>query len=270
MSLMEISPGNGLYYEWHPPKDEKGVSFVFFNALTGDHLAWEGAIAPACREAGHGTLVFNFRGQTGSEFSPDLNLDDQLITADAGQLLNLIKPPRPVMVGLSIGGLFAAQAILGGVEAAGLVLLNTLRIPGPRLRWINDALVRVAQVGGLELLRDLFLPLLMNQDWLGQNREAFLGDGGYTPLNPDDGSFKLLSEAGTQSNWEINYEKLALPTLVITGQQDHVFYDEADVAALEAKLPNSTRLNLPHVGHLIAGEIPEELARILIGFAGEV
>ena len=80
------------------------------------------------------------------------------------------RPARAVYVGLSIGGLFAARAHLRGATALGLVLINTLPKPGPLLDWLNDAFVRVVEVGGLELLRDLYLPLLMGPAWLKDNR----------------------------------------------------------------------------------------------------
>jgi pimeloyl-ACP methyl ester carboxylesterase len=109
--------------------------------------------------------------------------------------LNEIEPPRPIMVGLSIGGLFAARAWLKGADALGLVLINTLRREGPRLKWIGDALVRAAEVGGLDLFRDLFLPLLMNEEWLEINRSGFLKHPAeYAALSPESGHFKLLSE----------------------------------------------------------------------------
>ncbi|MGD9172595.1 MAG: hypothetical protein PVF29_00445 [Desulfobacterales bacterium] len=81
--------------------------------------------------------------------------------ADAGKLLTAVSPVRPIFVGLSIGGLFASRVWLAGSEAIGLVLINTLRREGPRLKWIGDALVRAVEVGGLPLFRDLFLPLLI-------------------------------------------------------------------------------------------------------------
>jgi pimeloyl-ACP methyl ester carboxylesterase len=83
--------------------------------------------------------------------------------ADAVVLLKQLQPTRPVLVGLSIGGLFAARAWIAGIAAEALVLINTLRKPSIRLQWIGDALVRAAEVGGLDLFRDLYLPLLMNQ-----------------------------------------------------------------------------------------------------------
>ena len=54
-----------------------------------------------------------------------------------------------------------------------------LRRDGPRLKWIGDALVRAVEVGGLDLFRDLFLPLLVNEKWLDDN--AF--NGALTPDN---------------------------------------------------------------------------------------
>lgn len=270
MGQIDFDDKNGLYYQWTPPTQKDATSFVFFNALTGDHETWEAYIGPECRGAGYGTLVFNFRGQTGSPFSAGLRLDDKLIAADTLRLLEVIKPPRAIFVGLSIGGLFAARVVLAGFQAAGLVLINTLRRDGPRLKWLGDALVRIARVGGLELLRDLYLPLLMNEDWLEENRNDFLAGSGYSGLDPETGAYKLLAEAGRLSDWAFPYEELHLPTWVITGLQDHVFYNEPDVAALTARISRARRIDMPQAGHLIPGERPAELADLLIQFAKEI
>jgi hypothetical protein len=109
------------------------VCFVFFNALTGDTTNMEAPIAPPLREAGRGPLADNTRGPVDSRFSPDVVLDADLVVAGALRLPEHVQPSRPVRVGLSIGGLFAAR---------GLVLINTLRQDSARLRWIGDALAR--------------------------------------------------------------------------------------------------------------------------------
>ena len=77
------------------------------------------------------------RGQADSPFSPELKLDMDLIVEDAFRLLTHVKPPRPILVGLSIGGLFAARTWLKGADAVGLVLINTLRKDGPRLKCLG-------------------------------------------------------------------------------------------------------------------------------------
>ena len=271
MPVLEIGPGDALYYEFQSPETGSGCTFVFFNALTGDTSNWESVIGPSLRSAGHGTLAYNMRGQSKSPFAPGTRLNMELIVRDAAALLKELRPPRPILTGLSIGGLFAARAILEGTEAKGLVLVNTLRKDGPRLQWIGDALVRAAEVGGLDLFRDLFLPLLMNEDWLASQRSNFIKPGGgYTPLEPESGHYKLLSEAGREADWNIPYEDLKLPVLVVTGLQDHVFLEREAVAELFSRLPDAKRVDLPDAGHLIPAERPERLADLLISFAGEV
>ncbi len=271
MPDFQLGPQDSLYYEYASPTIENGFTFIFFNALTGDTTNWETVIAPKLREIGHGTLAYNLRGQTNSTFSPGTKLDVDLIVDDAIRLLGEIKPPRPIMVGLSIGGLFAARAWLKGTEAIGLVLINTLRRDGPRLQWIGDALVRAAEVGGLDLFRDLFLPLLMNEEWLLTNRSNFLKpESEYGSLSLESGHYKLLAEAGREANWDLPYERLDLPVLVITGLQDHVFLEPDVVDTLFSKLPRGQRVDMPDAGHLIPAERPEALVDSLLSFTKEV
>ena len=73
------------------------------------------------------TLTFNYRGQTDSPFSEGLSLDEDLIVADAVALIRDLEPANPLLVGLSIGGLFAIKTYFSGIQACGLVLINTLR-----------------------------------------------------------------------------------------------------------------------------------------------
>ena len=131
MSLLETGPGEGLYYEFEAPTANQ-PTLVFVNALTGSIDNWQGVVDPALREAGLGVLRYNLRGQEKSPVNDDRILDDQLIISDLCQLIDEVKPPRPIYCGLSIGGLFAARAVLSGRPAEGLVLLNTLRRIGAR------------------------------------------------------------------------------------------------------------------------------------------
>ena len=272
MAELQIDQHNSLYYVHHPLTSPEGVTWVFFNALTGDTDMWEGQIAEQLRSAGHGTLSFNFRGQSNSRFDKSLTLNSDLIIRDALRLLDSVIPERPVLCGLSIGGLFAARCWLSGLpqlNTLGLVLINMLRRDGPRLKWINDALVRAVELGGLPLFRDLYAPLLFNQAWQQEHRQQFLQPGPYTPLAPDSGHYNLLKNAGS-SDWDIPYEQLKLPVLVVTGMQDHVFLDPADLDHLYRRLPDARHLKFDNAGHILPAERPEELTRGLLDFAAEL
>lgn len=266
MSTLSLDAANAIYYQHTPASRDDSVTFVFFNALTGDAGMWLGEIAPALHEQGHGTLVWNFRGQADSPVSPDLALDDHLIVADVKRLLAEVQPAKPVLVGLSIGGLFAARAWLQDCPAVALVLINTLRRPSPRLAWVNDATLRCAAVGGLELVRDLFGGLIFNEDWLAENRANAFPDQPYTPLAPDSGHYRLLSDC-RRADWDLPYEKLDLPVLVLSGLQDDMFFNAADVDAYAARLPNAQRINFADSGHMVPIERPAGFIKALQEFA---
>ena len=265
--LLEIDAENALHYEHAAPAPARAgaPTFVFVNALTGSTAAWEAAVAPALRDAGFGTLAWNFRGQEGSRFAPGLALDDRLIAADLARLVAHVAPSRPVLVGLSIGGLYAARAVLDGLDAAGLVLLNTLREIGPRIAWVNDAMVALTAQGGVGLFLDALFPLLVSGDFAAKARPGFL-KGGYAPLDPGHGHMVLMRHAAG-ADWDLPWERLALPVLVITGLQDRVFLDRAVVERLAARLPNARRYDWPEAGHLLPQEAPERLAGALMDFA---
>ena len=270
MTLHTLSNGGSIYSLLHNSTTSGMPTLVFFNPLTGDTDTWEAFVAPRLREKGFGTLSFDYRGQTNSPLSPDIELDSALIVNDAVELLKIISPESPVFVGLSIGGLYAAWAWLQGAKAEKIVLINTLRHDGPRLKWVGDALIRAAELGGLQLFRDLYLPLLMNEEWLAANRSAFLNDRDeYVGLSSESGHYRLLAEAGPSADWDFPYEKLDLPTLIVTGLQDHVFLELGVVDELFARLPRGQRLDVPNAGHLIPSERPEDLADYIAEFAVE-
>lgn len=266
--LLTLAPGNALFYRHHPPAGAGMATFVFINALTGSTEAWEAEVAPALRAQGYGTLSWNFRGQTDSPFSPGLELTDQVIVADLAALLAALQPDRPVLVGLSIGGLYAARAVLAGVPAAGLVLLNTLREIGPRIAWINDAMVRLVAHGGVGLFLDALFPLLVGPEMAAAARPKFL-KGDYAPLDPAHGHMNLMRNA-TTTDWRLDWSALRLPVLSITGLQDRVFLDREVVDRLFGTLPDARREDWPDAGHLLPLERPARLAESLARFAAEV
>ncbi len=269
MAVLELGPEDALAYEHVPPSRPAGFTFVFVNAITGDLGQWR-AVGEPLRAAGHGTLAWNFRGQAGSRYAPGTRLDARAIVADLGRLLEVLRPHRPILVGLSIGGLYAARAILDGAEAHALVLLNTLRKPGVRLDWINAAVVRAMEVAGPLLMRDLMSPLLFGPSWLAAHRaECLLPDTRYLPLDPGSGQMELLRRMG-EADWNLPWERLELPTLVVSGLCDRVFFDAADVAELAARLPRARRVDLPDAGHILPVEVPERLAEALLDFAREL
>jgi pimeloyl-ACP methyl ester carboxylesterase len=266
MAVLELGPEDALYYESTPPVRDGAPSFVFANPITGDVSMWNDRIVPALNEAGYGTLVYNFRGQARSPCKAGTALDDKLIVADLQALLAAVQPAQPILAGLSIGGLYAARAVLDGAAAAGLVLINTLRRITPRIAWMNDVSVRVMELGGPNLMKDLYFHLLVGEPYQAAHRAEFLADEpDYQPLPRDTGLYSLLTCMG-DADWDVDWSGLALPTLVVTGTQDRVFYDPAIIDELFARLPQGRRLDVAEAGHMLPAETPEPLIAALLDF----
>ncbi|MEM7506537.1 MAG: alpha/beta fold hydrolase [Pseudomonadota bacterium] len=268
MAELDLGEGNALYYLHTPPARGDAPTFVFVNALTGSTDHWEAVIAPALRDRGFGTLSYNFRGQAESRFAPGTQLTDQVIIADLLHLVETLKPAKPVLVGLSIGGLYAAQAILRGLPARGLVFLNTLREIGPRIAWVNDALPVVTSHGGVGLLMDAMFPLLVGPDFATKMRPNFLS-GAYAPMDPDSGHANLMRNSPA-SDWACDWGALRVPVLNIQGLQDRVFYDAEVVTRLLALIPDTRLEEWAEHGHLLPLEAPERLAGSLAQFGAEI
>jgi len=266
MPTLQIAPGEALYYEYEAPADG-GKTFVFVNALTGNTGMWTAGITAALWAAGHGTLVYNFRGQEKTEFADTTELTPALVVEHLCRLLAEVTPPSPILVGLSIGGLFAAQAHLAGAPAAGLVLTNTLRKPCQRLDWINEAMVRLARVGGGRLVMTANMPQIASPQLLAAMWDTTFTDEPYEPPAETDGLFRLML-GSLQTDWDFPYEKIDVPVLLQTGVLDRVFRIEADVAELKARIADAEEQVWDDAGHLIPLEDPDRFAAELLDFAG--
>ena len=257
--------GDRLSYSHRRPARAGGATFVMFNAMTQPHQAWD-PVVELLHAAGHGSLCYDLRGQPGSTAAPDLVLDVRRIVSDAGALMAHVAPHRPVLVGLSIGGLFAARALLAGIAAEALVLVNTLRSPGPRLSWINHAVLRAAELGGGELVRDLYTPLLAGDALIDAVWPQAFPAAGYTALDQSSDLYRLMRDC-RDADWDVPWEEIHIPTLILTGHRDSVFRVPADVQRLAARIPRARRVEFEHAGHLLPVECPREFAETVISFA---
>lgn len=268
MPQFELTPGNQLYYLLEPALNGK-PTFAFFNALTGETAMWAAQIAPALREQGFGTLLFNYRGQKNSPIAENVTITAAQVTADCQDLLDGLAIPNLVAVGLSIGGYFSIRADLNGTNFVGHVLLNTLRVDGPRLAWINAATYRTMLIGGGVLIRDLYGPLLFNEEWQAANRQLALQTDNYVALSPDDKDARLMA-SGATANWDIPWEEVGAPLEIVTGLQDRLFCDKEAINSILQRLPNAQKTDLADCGHMVPLERPQAVVDACTRLAGRL
>ena len=104
VSNLDIDKKNSLYFEYEEGK-QNTYTYVFVNALTGNTSAWNGVIGKRVRDAGHGYLTYNFRGQINSSFDESINLTSEIIISDLLKLIYHLNLKNIILCGLSIGGL---------------------------------------------------------------------------------------------------------------------------------------------------------------------
>ena len=264
VSKLTINQNNSLYYE-HVEGKLNTYTYVFVIALTGNTSAWNGVIGKRVKDEGYGYLTYNFRGQINSSFDENINLTSELIVSDLLQLINYLNLKNIILCGLSIGGLYAAIASLKKIDVKGLILINTLRKTSSRLDWINRAMVNAAKLGGSALIMDMGMPVIASPKFLNKVKSNALIFENYKPLEKNDGILKLM-EGSLYANWSFDWSKINIPTLVMTGHLDKMFRIPEDIEELVKKIKNSITIELPHCGHLIPLEQPEEFSDHIIKF----
>ena len=131
---------------------------------------------------------------------------------------------------------------------------------------MNDASLRVMELGGANLMKDLYFHLLVGEPFQAANRAGFLAaEPAYTPLDRESGIHGLLTWMG-KADWDLDWSALDLPCLVVTGPQDRVFYEPAIVDELFALLPRGQRIEVAEAGHMLPAETPAPLIEALTDF----
>ncbi len=266
--FIRIDDNNQLHVRHHRPS--LGLqTFVFLNSMGATTNVWEDRIAPALRAQGYGTLSFDYRGQGESLYGPDATLEPDEIVSDIVRVFDDQKPERPIMCGLSIGGLFAVRAFEKGAPAEAVALVNTLRKPNAQVEWINTLEERLIAMGGMPLVYDVLRPVLSSAAELGRMRETHLPEEGYTPW-PEDHPRRRLANGVNKADWDFPWETLTIPALVFVGLHDRLFRIQKDVDDILSRIPNPIVAEYPDGGHSLQAEFPEQFVSDLIGFAEQV
>ena len=181
-------------------------------------------------------------------------------------LIVQLKLSNVILVGLSIGGLYATLALEKGIKILGLVLINTLRKNNLRLSWINETMVNVARYGGTSLLMDFNMPVIASPSFLEKMKPNALNPKNYKKLDENSGIFKLMI-GSLKANWDIDWSRIDVPVLIMTGHYDKVFRIPEDIDEIANSIKKVERIEFPDCGHLIPIEKPIVFAENIIKFA---
>mgnify|MGYP002363802895 CR=1 FL=1 len=228
------------------------------------------ALLPLLAAAGIDAVAYDMPGQYESRIddAPESRFGVDRLAADATGVARAVWPrgPRPHLLGHSLGGLVAREAILRSPdEFASLILLSSG--PGAVPEHQRPGLEVLLQVLPLTNLADVYEAKLaldrskgieeppepiagfLRRRWLASNPQALRAKAALLLHSGDDTA--VLGTTG-------------VPVLVVLGADDDVWWPEIQ-RAMAAEL-GAQAVELPGVGHSPAADAPEATAAAVLGF----
>jgi 3-oxoadipate enol-lactonase len=260
--------GIRLHYEWHGA--ESGTPVVLVMGLGGDTTAWPfqlSALAPR-----HRVLVFDNRG-AGRSDAPDVPYTTRGMAADLLALLDELAVERAHLLGLSLGGAIAQEAVLAApARFVSLQLHATWAGPHPYFHALVNA-VRMARVqfGAEGFYRALSVWLFTPQCFQTQPElvELVVERATHHPHPTPVHAYLRQTEAILGHDVRDRLQLIQCPTLVAVGRQD-LITPPVLAEELAAGIPGARLRFLADVGHGALWEAPEAFNRVCLDFLGAV
>ena len=259
-----IANGIRLYYEWHG--DGRGLPVVLVMGLGGDTTAWPFQLAALTPR--HRVLVFDNRG-AGQSDAPDVEYTTQSMAEDLLALLDALAVERAHLLGLSLGGAIAQEAVLAAPARFGSLQLHaTWAGPHPYFHALVDAVRAVRS----QLDRESFYRAL--SVWLFTPRtfatkpdlvEGVIHAAVHQPHPMALHAYLRQTEAVLGHDTRERLHLIRCPTLVAVGSQD-LITPPFLAAELAGRIRSARLVTLPDTGHGGLWEEPETFNRACLDF----
>lgn len=259
------------YLDWGPA-DGPDVVLLHGAALTAH--TWD-LVCLALRPD-HRCLAVDMRGHGDSEWPANRRYGIAAHAADAAAFMDTLDLERPVLVGMSMGGMAALHhAVDHSDELAGLVIVDTGTQP-PR----TEGLDRLRSFVTMEHEHDSIDGFIEQALRFNPRRDPDLlrvslthnlrqmADGTWTwkydrqhalgGTSPDE-HLRILRHI------EERLDAIACPTLIVRGAESDLFHDE-DAEAMTALIPDARWVKIDGAGHTVQGDNPRDLAHELRAF----
>lgn len=249
--------GISIYYEVHGDADEAGQTVLLSNGFSGSTRTWAGQIEPLSKK--FRVIIWDMRGH-GQSDAPD---DASLYTRDAtiGDMLALLAEVgagEAHIGGHSLGGYLSIEAYRRHPDIfKSLLLLNTgpgFRNDEARAGW-NARCEKDAETFEKRHAEQMALP--ENERRKGNHRSLMGVARAARGILPQDDA-KVIE----------TLPNIAVPALVLVGDQDHAFKNAAEYMSI--KIPKATSVVIKDAGHNASMDQPDAVADAVLEFLGTI
>ena len=221
--------------------------------------------------AGHRVLLWDYRGHGDSDApeDPDAYSFD-LVLDDLGRVLDWGAPKTPaVLAGFSFGGALSLHFALRHPErVSALVLIDTgpgFKNPDAQAGWLAQ-IERIAtnlETRGIQSFVDsrAAATAIGRRPELPAAQHAARAIAKMSPRGVANFGRRV---SGPIPGCIDELAQIAVPALVVVGEEDEAYLRAADVMA--ARLPNAKKVVIPRAGHVVSIEEPEALNAAILEF----
>jgi pimeloyl-ACP methyl ester carboxylesterase len=256
----------------HHREAGEGPAVLLVHGWPTSSFLWRDVMKPLAET--HRAIAIDLPGFGESEKPVGASYDFAFFEQAIDEKLDELGVEETAVVGHDIGGPIALHWALGRPERVTKVaLLNTLVYP--ELSEAAQQFVRACTTPGVreQLTSDAGLTAAMQ---LGVADPASVTDeviaGVTAPFTSDEDRLALANagvglDLGEVAGMERRLPELRMPLRLIYGEQDRILPDIADTfARLKRDVPHAEVTALPHCGHFLQEEDPEQVGALLAEF----
>ena len=251
-----------LPFREHGPRDARPV-FLLLHFFGGSHREWDAVIA--LLQERHRLIAADLAGFGEAATLPGYSVAK--MAARIRELLRYLEPAPVVLVGHSMSGK-AAMVVAAEPPAnlAGLVLVAPSPLSGEPMSNAARADMRIANTTRARAAA------FTKSGFARKPDKTVFEIAVEDVLRSNDDAFHAWADEGTREDWSERVTQFRVKTVLVVGEQDKAIDPELQrretLPLVEAS--GGTMHLLPDCAHLVPYERPQELARLLEGFAQDV
>lgn len=211
-------------------------------------------------------VAYDVRGHGRTE-PGDGQLTLELFADDLLGLLDFLKIEKAVLCGLSMGGYIVLRAVEKAPQRArGLILADTKsEADSNEAKLKRAATVSAVKKDGVPAFAEGFMKAIFAPETLEKRRDLLELAKGLISANPPLGICGALLAMAGRTDTTPGLAKIAVPTLVLVGEQD-TLTPPAAAKSLQENIPGAKLKVIPGAGHMSNLENPEAFNAALLGF----
>jgi pimeloyl-ACP methyl ester carboxylesterase len=253
---MEIRKSNGMGYltaKW--PLDPDRTTLVFIHGAGGTGAFWQDQVEGLAAWAN--TIALDLPGHGTSDGAAKDDIGEY--AQPVADFINDVKPFRPVVCGLSLGGAIALQLLL---DFPDLVKAGILISTGAKLRVAPEIFDAIEN--DFNGFSNMMVKLAVSQATDADRVERFKQD--LEQCGPE----VLLADFGACDRFDVmqRVASITLPVLIVTAEDDQVTPPKYG-DFLGDSISNARRVHIGDAGHIVPLEKPEAVNRAIADFLKE-